>query len=38
MVSANIEIINDLNEFFQKTMSDKETKNAIRKQGDRFHA
>ena len=26
MVSANIEIINDLNEFFQKTMSDKETK------------
>ena len=26
MVSANIEIINDLNEFFQNTMSDKETK------------
>lgn len=26
MVSANIEIINDLNAFFQKTMSDKETK------------
>lgn len=26
MVSANIEIINDLNEFYQKTMSDKETK------------